>query len=137
MEHWDPIGVAGVAKASDEYDAYADKAYVMLMDEEASADDIAHYLFYLFEIAENYMGLGDQPRLRDRLHFALLLERLDHGGGPAKTEVGGKGVGTEDGAADTRDVEWRIRPHRQATKGGRGEIPIDAELLFVTQRHLD
>ena len=34
----------------------------MLMDEQASADDIANYLF---DIAANYMGLGDQSRLRD------------------------------------------------------------------------
>ena len=61
MEHWDPIGVARVPEASDEYDAYADKAYVMLMDEKASSDDIANYLH---DIAANYMGLGDQPRLR-------------------------------------------------------------------------
>ena len=43
-EHWDPIGVARVREVSDEYDAYADKAYVMLMDEKASSDDIANYL---------------------------------------------------------------------------------------------
>jgi hypothetical protein len=61
MKHWDPIGVADNPNASDEYDAYRDKAYVMLMDERASADDIATYLL---DIAANYMGLGDQPRLR-------------------------------------------------------------------------
>ena len=61
MEHWDSIGVRGVEQASDEYDNYADKAYVMLMDECASSADIAAYLF---DIAANYMGLGEQPRLR-------------------------------------------------------------------------
>ena len=41
MRDWDPIGVAGFGEAADEYDTYADKAYVMLMDEHASADAIA------------------------------------------------------------------------------------------------
>ena len=55
MREWDPIGVAGVAEAADEYDTYADKAYVMLMDERASAEAIAAYLF---EIATRHMGLS-------------------------------------------------------------------------------
>lgn len=50
------------APASDEYDAYADKAYVMLMDDGATADDIAAYLYY---IAAEHMGLGRQQRLAD------------------------------------------------------------------------
>ncbi|MEQ1755981.1 MAG: hypothetical protein ABL973_17795 [Micropepsaceae bacterium] len=63
MEHWDPIGVNGieVADASDEYDTYADRAYVMLMDERASATEIAEYLF---DIAANHMGLSGHTHLR-------------------------------------------------------------------------
>ena len=55
LHEWDPIGVQGVSEASDEYDAYADHAYVMLMDERATADTIATYLY---GIAAGHMGLG-------------------------------------------------------------------------------
>jgi hypothetical protein len=55
MREWDPIGVADVEEAADEYDTYVGRAYVMLMDEHASAEAIAAYLF---EIAANNMGLS-------------------------------------------------------------------------------
>jgi hypothetical protein len=42
---------------------YADKAYVMLMDEHASAEAIAAYLF---DIAARHMGLSHVPDLADR-----------------------------------------------------------------------
>jgi len=45
MREWDPIGVAGIAEASDEYDAYVAEAYVMLMDRRATKEEIAAYLF--------------------------------------------------------------------------------------------
>lgn len=60
---WDPIGVYGIPEASDEYDAYAAKAYVMLMDEGASADAIAAYLF---KIATEHMGLSNRDYLAER-----------------------------------------------------------------------
>jgi hypothetical protein len=41
LHDWDPIGIQDIPEASDEYDRYADKAYVMLMDERATADRIA------------------------------------------------------------------------------------------------
>ena len=63
MRARDPIGVAGFAEAADEYDTYADRAYVMLMDEHASADAIATYLF---DIATGHMGLSHIPDLADR-----------------------------------------------------------------------
>jgi hypothetical protein len=62
LHEWDPIGVKHAPEASDEYDAYADKAYVMLMDDRASAEAIAAYLYH---IAAEGMGLGHQPRLAD------------------------------------------------------------------------
>ena len=65
MRDWDPIGVAGVPEAVDEYDSYADRAYVMLMDERATADAIAAYLF---EVATGHMGLSDVAELADRSH---------------------------------------------------------------------
>ncbi|MGO4128653.1 hypothetical protein AB4Z01_29965 [Inquilinus sp. YAF38] len=55
LQDWDPIGVRDVAEASDEYDRYADRAYVMLMDERATAESIASYLY---GIAVEHMGLG-------------------------------------------------------------------------------
>jgi hypothetical protein len=62
MRDWDPIGVAGIPEAADEYDTYVDRAYVMLMDERATADAIAAYLF---DIATNYMALSDSPGLAE------------------------------------------------------------------------
>jgi hypothetical protein len=61
---WDPIGV--YPEASDEYDTYADKAYVMLMDQGATASAIAEYLF---GIATDYMGLSGTPQLRERCDY--------------------------------------------------------------------
>jgi hypothetical protein len=52
---WDPIGINTAANAQDEYDNYADRAYVMLMDEQKSAEEIASYLYW---VASEYMGLG-------------------------------------------------------------------------------
>jgi len=63
MREWDPIGVAGSPQAADEYDSYASKAYVMLMDEDADQDAITEYLF---EVVSSDMGLGNYPGLRDR-----------------------------------------------------------------------
>ena len=44
MAEWDPIGVKGVEEAADEYDNYVAKAYVMLMGECATAEQIDSYL---------------------------------------------------------------------------------------------
>ncbi|HKP25383.1 MAG TPA: hypothetical protein VJV39_16060 [Dongiaceae bacterium] len=55
MRDWDPIGVAGIEDAADEYDTYVSRAYVMLMDERANAEAIAAYLF---ETATDHMGLS-------------------------------------------------------------------------------
>jgi hypothetical protein len=63
MRDWDPIGVAAMPEAADEYARYADRAYVMLMDEHATAEAIAAYLF---EIATIRMGLSDIANLTDR-----------------------------------------------------------------------
>lgn len=63
MRDWDPIGVAGVTEAVDEYDSYADRAYVMLMDDRATAEAIAAYLF---EIATKNMGLSNVAELANR-----------------------------------------------------------------------
>ena len=54
LNDWDPIGVKGCEGAEDEYDNYADRAYVMLMDERADAAAIASYLL---NVATERMGL--------------------------------------------------------------------------------
>lgn len=73
MAQWDPIGVAGVAAAADEYDGYASRAYVMLVDENASGAAIADYLL---TVATERMGLAATPALRLRCAnaAAALLE---------------------------------------------------------------
>ena len=58
MQEWDPIGVRDVPEAQDEYDRYADKAYIMLMDERATATAIAAYLD---EIATRHLGFLPRP----------------------------------------------------------------------------
>jgi hypothetical protein len=59
---WDPIGVNGFGGPDDEYDRYADKAYVMLMHEGRSGQEIADYLY---EISSKHMGIGTGQGLRD------------------------------------------------------------------------
>jgi hypothetical protein len=60
---WDPIGInAPDGGPKDEYDRYADRAYVMLMHEGRSAKEIADYLHY---IASEHMGLGASQSGRD------------------------------------------------------------------------
>jgi hypothetical protein len=61
LREWDPIGVNG-SGADDEYDTYADKAYVMLMHEGRSVQEIADYLYY---ISSEYMGIGATPTQRN------------------------------------------------------------------------
>jgi len=62
MREWDPIGVRDVPEAQDEYDAYVGKAYVMLVDEKATADDMELYL----QSVEEYMGFTDTHERADR-----------------------------------------------------------------------
>jgi hypothetical protein len=59
LNDWDPIGVRDEPAASDEYDRYADRAYVMLMDERATVETIAAYVDM---IASERMGLGRNQR---------------------------------------------------------------------------
>lgn len=74
LRDWDPIGVNGIPEATDEYDAYADKAYVMLMDEGATASEIAGYLYI---VATEHMGLTDHGHLAERSdQVAQLLVQL-------------------------------------------------------------
>ena len=59
---WDPISINEAGAPPDEYDTYADKAYVMLMHEGRTAKEIGDYLYY---IASEHMGLGASQSGRD------------------------------------------------------------------------
>jgi hypothetical protein len=63
MREWDPIGVAGVPEAADEYDSYGAEAYVMLVDQRATAEVLASYLL---RIATQHMGLSATEELAER-----------------------------------------------------------------------
>lgn len=62
MCEWDTIGVRGIRAAADEYDLYLAKLYVMLMQEHATAKDVAAYLV----AATDRMGLALDPELTKR-----------------------------------------------------------------------
>jgi hypothetical protein len=62
MRESDPIGIAGEAGAEHEYDGYADRAYVTLMDGQ-SLEAIAAYLL---DAAADHMGLGRNERISKR-----------------------------------------------------------------------
>jgi hypothetical protein len=51
MQEWDPIGVRDAPHAQDEYDRYVGQVYVMLMDQRATEQAIATYLY---DAATNY-----------------------------------------------------------------------------------
>jgi hypothetical protein len=61
-QEWNPIGVNSLDGPQDEYDAYADRAYVMLTLEGRSADEIGYYLNW---VGSEHMGLGPRQSLQD------------------------------------------------------------------------
>ncbi|WP_338662075.1 hypothetical protein VQH23_17825 [Pararoseomonas sp. SCSIO 73927] len=63
LDVWDPIGVRDAPNAHGEYDAYVGRAYVMLMDQEASVDEIADWLY---AEATGHLGLSPCPWLELR-----------------------------------------------------------------------
>lgn len=65
------MGISDFPGFDHEYDNYADRAYVMLMDENAGTEEIYSYLV---EIAFGHMGLTGTPKLRARCRTAA--ERL-------------------------------------------------------------
>ena len=76
MREWDPIGIADEPRARDEYDRYFAKAYVMLMEERATAEAIAAYLE---DIATRHMGLSQTPAgLQSSKRTAQMLVAMRH-----------------------------------------------------------
>ncbi|MHA4733494.1 hypothetical protein [Ensifer adhaerens] len=57
LRDWDPIGISDIPEVKDEYDAYADVVLGMLINENATAEDIANYLF---KIATEHMALPNR-----------------------------------------------------------------------------
>ncbi|MER8634481.1 hypothetical protein NKH55_32925 [Mesorhizobium opportunistum] len=74
LRDWDPIGISGIPEAKDEYDDYADVVLAMLINENATAEDIAGYLF---KIATEDMALSDRKmaKLCDRAAEAVVALR--------------------------------------------------------------
>jgi hypothetical protein len=71
LAQWDPIGVAGVPEAADEYDAYVGPIYRLLS---SSATD-KRLAEYLADIQANAMGLSD-PGWRALLPVAHALQQV-------------------------------------------------------------
>jgi hypothetical protein len=72
IDRWDPLGVAGVPEAADEYDTYAGQVGGMLR-RGTTPDGLDAYLR---GIREDFMGLGlsDRGRDLDRATASALLE---------------------------------------------------------------
>jgi hypothetical protein len=70
LETWDPCGVRDSPQVHDEYDAYIGKIYGMLMNENATQQSIAAYLW---EVATNYMGFPPSPQLKEHGEHAAEL----------------------------------------------------------------
>ena len=58
LQSWDPIGIAGVAAASDEYDQYV-KPITAMLTTGTSVDELSRYLT---EIETDRMGLKSDDR---------------------------------------------------------------------------
>jgi hypothetical protein len=71
MEEWDPIGVADVPEAADEYDAYLG-AIGERLRRGANADEIARFLT---DVREDRMGLGPSPS-SERSQDMAVADRL-------------------------------------------------------------
>lgn len=66
LREWDPIGLFRDGPTDcpdDEYDAYANKSYAMLMDEQAGEAEIAEYLY---RAATEYIGMSNLDTQRSR-----------------------------------------------------------------------
>jgi hypothetical protein len=62
MDEWDPIGVAGIPEAADEYDSYLGQIAEHLRNGE-SGDQIGDYLRW---VEEEQMGLSPTTKARER-----------------------------------------------------------------------
>ncbi len=75
MEKWDPIGVADVPEAYDEYDSYIGDIF-RLLQEHTTRDEIADHLC---DIETRAMGLSETSKAHDRRLSAVdELQRVFH-----------------------------------------------------------
>lgn len=70
---WDPIGVAGVPQARDEYESYVPQVF-LLLKETADGKDVAEYLRWL---STEHIGMGPNPD-RDAEVVDVLLQWRGH-----------------------------------------------------------
>ena len=68
---WDPIGVAGIAQARDEYHSYLPQAFKLVLDKKTK-EEIAGYLT---EIETNRMGLTASEKVALEVAEILLNTR--------------------------------------------------------------
>ncbi|MCW5746786.1 MAG: hypothetical protein KIT36_11380 [Alphaproteobacteria bacterium] len=68
LEEWDPIGVAGIAQAQDEYDAYVSTIFEMLVSRKTKQQ----VLDYLWWLETRYMGLAGNRQATERFADRLL-----------------------------------------------------------------
>jgi hypothetical protein len=73
MQHWDPLGVRNEEEPAyaSEYDTYVGHAHAMLMEENATAEQIAEYLWLT---ATDHMAVSPSPELAERCK--LTAEKL-------------------------------------------------------------
>jgi hypothetical protein len=67
LKDWDPIGVADVPQAQDEYDSYVSQIYVMLIKHQARHTLVDH----LWRVQTEHMGLAGNRR-----HTEAIADRL-------------------------------------------------------------
>ena len=70
---WDPIGVAGVPQARDEYESYVPQVFQLLKGT-ADGKDVADYLLWL---STEHIGMGPNPRHDAEVADILLAWRDD------------------------------------------------------------
>jgi len=68
MHHWDPVGVADIPEARDEYDAYVPGVYKRLISRSGEEE----IFDYLWEIETGHMGLCGDRRHTEKAVKALL-----------------------------------------------------------------
>lgn len=70
LNEWDPIGVAGISEAVDEYDSYAMRVFTMLASG-ATAETIAEYLGWV--VTERMELRGNAPHDRQAADKAVAI----------------------------------------------------------------
>ena len=73
LKQWDPIGVADVPEAQDEYDSYIGKIYVLLIKHESRQAIVDH----LWGVETEHMSLAGNRRHTESIADRLLRLR-DH-----------------------------------------------------------